>query len=332
MFKNARIKLTAWYLLIIMTVSISFSIVIYRGLIGEINRVSRLERVRIEKGPQFDYRVFPPIFLEPDFIVEIKRRIVLGLVIINGMILVGAGGLGYFLAGKTLQPIAEMVEEQNRFISDASHELRTPFTALKTVIEVGLRDKRLDLPVAKKLIKENLEEINKLQSLSEGLLQLTQYKSGNGNLKFEKLSLKKIVGDAVKKIGVIAKEKKIKIVNDTKDYKVKGNKYSLTDLLVIIFDNAVKYSGAGKTVIIESEKKDGTVAILIKDQGIGINDKDLPHVFDRFYRADKARNRDGYGLGLSIAKKIVEVHHGRIEIESVAGEGTEVKIYLPIFS
>jgi len=236
------------------------------------------------------------------------------------------------LAGKTLQPIARMVEEQNRFISDASHELKTPLTSLKTAMEVGLRDKKLNLTAAKKLISENLTEINKLQSLSEGLLQLAQHKTGNNNLKFEKLSLRKIVTEAVSKINVIAKEKKVAIKNKVKNYKVKGNKYSLMDLFVIILDNAVKYSKTNSPVAIEANKKNKTVIVSIVDRGIGIDKEDLPHVFNRFYRADRARGKGGYGLGLAIAKKIIENHNGTVEIESELGKGTIVKVSLPLFS
>jgi signal transduction histidine kinase len=303
-------------------------------VVGEMNRVTRLERFRIQQTP-FNQPMVPPVLFDQEIIGEIKRRIIFGLIVINGIILVTAGGLGYFLAGKTLKPIADMVDEQNRFISDASHELRTPLTSLKTAMEVELRDKKIDLPSTKKLMRDNLVEINKLQSLSEGLLQLAQYKSGDNNLKFEKLSVKKIVTEAINSILLIAREKKIKIINNTKDYKIKGNKYSLIDLFVIILDNAIKYSGEEKTVIVDSEKEDGTVKILIKDLGIGIGEKDLPHVFDRFYRTEKARERKGaggYGLGLAIAKKIVEAHHGEIKIESKLNKGTTIIIILPSLS
>jgi len=333
MFQKARLKLTAWYLLIIMFVSIAFSLVIYRGLMSEMYRFSRMQRLRVE-------RLLPPnpaqpFFIDEDLIIEIKQRVIFGLGIINTIIFITSGALGYFLAGKTLRPIQEMVYEQNRFISDASHELRTPLTSLKTAIEVGLRDKKLNLAGAKKLINDNLFEINKLQSLSEGLLQLAQYKIGNNNFKLEKLSLRKIVDEAVKKIEIIAREKKIIIKKNIKDYKVQGNEYSLTDLIVILLDNAIKYSKTNSEVVIDSKTNNKTVLISVKDRGIGIDEKDLPHVFDRFYRAETVRSHKGsggYGLGLSIAKKIIEAHQGEIKVESKLGKGTNVIVSLPVFS
>ncbi len=334
MFDRARFKLTAWYLLIIMSVSFFFSTVIYRGLISEVDRISSTERFQVQSGP-FEYKVYRPAYLDQEIVDEIKKRIAMTLFAINGIIFVFSGGLGYILAGKTLEPIAEMIDEQNRFISDASHELRTPLTSLKTAIEVGMRDKKMDLKSAKDLIADNLSEINKLQLLSEGLLQLTQYKSGSSNIKFEKVSLKKVAEEAVKKMSVIAREKKITIVNLVKDYKVEGNEYSLTDLLVILLDNAVKYSPQNSKLTIDVVKSKKTVTLKISDQGVGIAKKDLPHVFDRFYRAESARSRKGsggYGLGLSIAKKIVDTHSGTIEIESEIKKGTTVKISLQSFS
>ncbi|MFZ6035291.1 MAG: sensor histidine kinase [Patescibacteria group bacterium] len=334
MFTSARLKLTAWYLLIIMSVSFFFSMVIYRGLVAEVERISRFERFQVQSGP-FEYKVFRPAFLDPDFVDEVKKRIVVSLVVINGVILFVSGGLGYFLAGKTLEPIAEMVEEQNRFISDASHELRTPLTSLRTAIEVGMRDKAMDLDAAKKLINENLAEINKLQSLSEGLLQLAQYRSNQNSLEMEKISIKKVADETVRKMEPIARDKNVSVVNSVKDFKVFGNQYSLNDLLVILVDNAIKYSKPKGKVEITAKKNKKTVTLSVADNGIGIDEKDLPHVFDRFYRAETARSRKGaggYGLGLSIARKIVDAHKGTIALESKPGKGTTVKISLPVFS
>ena len=109
----------------------------------------------------------------------------------------------------------------------------------------------------------------------------------------------------------------------------------MTDLLVIILDNAIKYSNEKKSIFITSKKIDKKIFVFVKDQGIGISKKDLPYIFDRFYRADSARAKKdsgGYGLGLSIAKKIIEVHQGEIKMESKLGKGTTVIISLPVFS
>ncbi|MBI4225621.1 HAMP domain-containing histidine kinase, partial [Candidatus Roizmanbacteria bacterium] len=244
-----------------------------------------------------------------------------------------SGGLGYILAGRTLQPIKDMVDEQNRFISDSSHELRTPLTSLKTAMEVTLRDKNLSLQQAKKLISENIGEVNKLQSLSDQLLRLAQFEKPNGKLQFGKVSLEKIIKEAIRKIDPLAKQKQISIKKDLKDVEIKGNKDSLVDLFVILLDNAVKYSPSGSKVEVKSEKADATVLVSVKDEGIGIDEKDFSHIFDRFFRADSARSKDkadGYGLGLSIAKKIVNLHKGTIKVKSKISHGSTFIIQLPI--
>lgn len=342
MFGKARLKLTAWYLLIIMLISIGFSTVIYKVLTAELNRFSHLQGLQIERrlsgqefmSPESRFRNTPPrILTDPELVEETKQRLIFFLIIINGGILVVSSGLGYFLAGKTLKPIKNMVDEQNQFISDASHELKTPLTSLKAALEVHLRDKRLTLADTKKLIKENIEEVDKLQSLSEGLLRLASYQKPNNSSKFEKVSLASIIKKSIQKVKPQATKKKITLKDKSQNFELEADQYALTDLLVILLDNAIKYSPKEKSVTITSEKTDGSILISVSDYGIGINEKDLPHIFDRFWRADFARSKDravGYGLGLSIAKKIVESHRGKISVESTPGKGSVFTVRLPV--
>jgi signal transduction histidine kinase len=244
---------------------------------------------------------------------------------------ISTGG-GWFLAGKTLKPIKEMVDEQGRFITDASHELRTPLTSLKTEIEVNLRDKKLTLEEAKKLLKSNLEEVNSLQSLSDGLIKLTQYQKGSNGLIFTEVTLSSISKEAIKKIESLAQNKKIEIVNKISDLKIQGDKQTLIELLVIFLDNAIKYSSSQTKIKLNTEKTDHHVSLSINDEGIGIEKKDLPHLFDRFYQSNQARTKSptmGYGLGLSIAKQIVDKHHGLIRVQSRLGKGTTFIVQLP---
>jgi len=325
-----------------MSVSLAFSIVIYHQLTWEINRFEQAQRYGFERRLRdFDLpieadhnsRPLRILIENPELVEEIERRVAVTLMIINGGILFMAGALSYFLAGKTLQPIQDMMDEQNRFISDASHELKTPLTSLKTAMEVFLRGKKKNLNDAKTIIGESIVEVNKLQSLSESLLQLAQYQNPNGHTLFEQILISDVVNKAVSNIKPIAKKKNIMIKTDVEDRKIKGNKYSLEDLFKILLDNAVKYSQVNTSVSIISKKTDGYIEIEVKDQGIGIDDKDLPRIFERFYRADIARTKnshDGYGLGLSIAKKIVEIHHGSIGVKSKVKQETTFIVRLPI--
>lgn len=330
MFKSARIKLTLWYLLIIATISVFFSIAMYRVLTAELDRVEQRQRIRIESGIGFPPRVF---IIDRDLIEEAKNRLKLFLAGIDLFILGGSAAAGYFLAGRTLKPIKQMVDEQNRFVSDASHELRTPLTSLKSEIEVNLRDKKLTLAGVKKLLESNLEEVNNLQVLSDDLIKLAQYQKPNDRHSFENLNLVSITKEAVKKVEKIAERKKIKIINETKDFFLEGEKQSIIELLVILLDNAVKYSQTGERIWITSEKNDGNLFISVTDEGIGIAEKDIPRLFDRFYRTDRARTKSGasgYGLGLSIAKKIVGIYNGSIEVKSKLNEGSTFIVRLPM--
>ncbi|MCX6794265.1 MAG: HAMP domain-containing sensor histidine kinase [Candidatus Gottesmanbacteria bacterium] len=333
MFRSARIKLTAWYLLIIMLVSVSFSVAMYRVLTSELDRLERVERVRIEhRLPGGNL-----IFLDPDLLEETKSRVKLILILINLIILAGSAYAGYILAGRTLNPIAEMVDEQNRFITDASHELRTPLTSLKSEIEVNLRDPDISLDQAKSLLKSNLEEVNSLQVLSDGLIRLTQYSTRGGSAlggqKGQDVSLEVDAKEAIRKVTNAAKEKKITIANDIHNTNLQGNRTALTELLVIFLDNAIKYSQKQKTIHLTGRKSDGKIIIEITDQGFGIDEKDIPHLFDRFYRADKSRTKTGipgYGLGLSIARQIIDQHNGTIRVHSELKKGTTFTVELPI--
>ena len=341
MFQSARLKLTGWYLIIIMLISLSFSVAIYRVLTSEVYRFSSLQRTRIEQR-LLNQGLLPPgtnISLPPppgeidsDLMMEVEYRLILRLVIVNGIILVISGGLGYMLAGRTLKPIAEMVDEQNRFISDASHELRTPLTALKSSIEVNLRDKKMSLDEAKQVLKENVTQVNKLQTLSDSLLELTQYQSPGNHIPHTSVLIEDVIDNAVERITPLAKAKQITVDHTVPHVKIIGNKENLSDLFVILLDNAIKYSNTGTKIGIGAKKTDGHINIWVKDHGMGIASKDLPHIFDRFYREDSARGRaeeGGYGLGLSIAKKIVDAHHGTIAVISKPNAGTTFTIKLP---
>jgi signal transduction histidine kinase len=139
--------------------------------------------------------------------------------------------------------------------------------------------------------------------------------------------------DAIKAVHKAAKQKDISIKNEMTDQFVKGNEISLVRLFVILLDNAIKYSPEKSAVTITEKKTDGYIKVRVTDQGIGIDEKDIPKVFHRFYRSNSARSKtqaSGYGLGLSIAKKIVDNHDGSIKVESEKDKGTTFIVTLPV--
>ncbi|MFC1647114.1 sensor histidine kinase [Patescibacteria group bacterium] len=341
MFKSARIKLTVWYLLMIMLVSGFFSMVVYRVISSEVDRLARSHKLRMERQIELDESIFlerkgrkhfMPI-LDPELVNETKNRLVLILLLINGGILFIAGGLGYILAGKTLNPIQEMMDDQSQFITDASHELRTPITSLKSAMEVGLRDKKFNLKDAKTLIKENIREIDNLQRLSDELLELASYRNSNGFTAYEEVSMQKVITEAVKKISPISKLKNVKIEKYISDINLEANYEGLIKLIVIILDNAIKYSSKNKKIEVKAKKEKGCAVITISDEGIGIEKKDIPHIFERFYRAERARGKygpTGFGLGLPIAKEIVEAHSGNISVDKSSKIGSKFIVKIPV--
>ncbi|RJQ36979.1 sensor histidine kinase [Candidatus Microgenomates bacterium] len=341
MFQSARLKLTTWYLLIIMLISVSFSFGIYRVVDLELDRVERIQRLRIQHRDTGRIRIVPSpsdfnenrFYLDKDLVNETKERFIIILGMINLAILGTSGIAGYFLAGRTLKPIKRMLDEQNNFITNISHELRTPLTSLKSEIEVNLRDKSLSLIKAKKLLMSNLEEVNNLQNLSDRLIELTRYQENGNDLKTSELNLSLVIAEVIKKIANLAKNKNIIIINKVKKQIIQANQQSLIELFTIFLDNAIKYSPKSSKVFLESEKTNENIVIKITDQGIGIKENEITHLFNRFYRADKSRTKQkitGYGLGLSIAKEIINSYKGSITVKSKIGEGTTFYIKLPL--
>ncbi len=326
MFKKARVKLTSLYLIIIMLVSLSFSLVIYSGINRELSRIEILENVRAHRLQALG--LIPEN--EPS-IPEIRARIILTLGLVNLAILGISGLAGYFLAGKTLEPIEKMHEEQKEFVSNASHELRTPLAALKSEIEVSLRDKKMKMPEARQVLSSNLEEVNKIQRLTNYLLSLNKYQSEISNLPFKNLNLKEIAQKAIKRVEPLAEVKEIRIAKELERAIVNGNEDSLLELATILLDNAIKYSYKKGVVVVRAKKEKGQAVLEVEDNGVGIKKKDIPFIFDRFYRADTSRSKgkiDGYGLGLSIAKNIVDLHVGKIEVRSKENKGTTFQVLL----
>lgn len=324
-FTWVRLKLTGLYLAIIMLITVAFSLGMYSILVREVERFGRMQRIRIED------RMLPGrstvIMVDPDLVNEARTRIASTLIYIDLAIFITSGVLGYFLAGRTLQPIKEMVDEQNRFISDASHEFRTPLTALKSSFEVFLREKGAKLADAKELIRDGINDVDKLNSLATSLLELAQFEKSRQKLDFKVVELDTVIEETIDTVKPLAVKESIKIDYPESHLKVMGNVDKLAQLFTILLDNAVKYSKEGGEVNIRASNVEGKlIQVKIVDYGMGIASEDLTHIFDRFYRADSSRTKSGYGLGLSIAKSIVDTHAGKILVTSELGKGTTVQV------
>lgn len=330
MFKSAALKLTVWYLVIIMVLSVGLSLVIYRLSRDElINNTRRQVYFFNDTLTQSDFNTFSR--LRQRQLSQGLARLRADLFLFNFFVLTAGGAASYGLARRTLKPIEESLEAQKRFAADASHELRTPLAAIQAEIEVALRNNEITKKEAVELLRSNLEEVAKLKALSDGLLRLASEEGKQTHR--QAVSLKAVAGQAVARIDKIALNKDIKIDTALEEALAKGDEQSLVDLVAILLDNAVKYSPHGSTVQVKSYVKDKNAHISVTDHGKGIKAQELPKIFERFYRTDSSRSREssgGYGLGLAIAKKIADMHGGAIEVKSAPGKGSSFTVLLPM--
>jgi len=333
--QSAAFKLTLWYLGIILILSSLFSLALYRESAGQLNAAASRQRNAISRLALPD--IFEPRrteFLQnlDDQLDADLRGLELRLIILNLATLLLGGAAAYVLARRTLRPIQDSMEAQGRFTADASHELRTPLTAMRAEIEVALRQKQLGATDAKELLASNLEEIAKLEALSSSLLRLAR-ENHLDPATITKVPVREIFEEATARYKAAIKGRKIKLAITAGSETIAGDQAGLIELVAILLDNAIKYSPEASTVALVSEVAAHTVKISVTDEGAGIPAADLPHIFGRFYRADRSRTKgehiEGYGLGLSIAKRLVDMHHGTIAVESTLGKGTAFRVKLP---
>jgi len=255
------------------------------------------------------------------------------------LVAVGAVGafaalaLGFFVSDRALQPIARSWRRQRQFVADASHELRTPLAVIQSNLDVVLRH-------TDGSVLDNLEWLNnakgearRLTKLTEDLLTLARTDSAQTQISRTSVALIDVVNSVVEGLTPLAEIKGIQIQVDAPQpqlFYVTGDSGRLHQLLVILLDNAIKYTEQGQ-IIIRLVRLRTQIKLQVQDTGIGVDKQDLSQIFERFYRGDKARERTqgGVGLGLAIAKWIVEVHGGRIQAQSTLEQGTIFTVLLP---
>jgi len=321
-------RLAASYLAIIMLMSVGFSVIFYNTSSHELQRKLPPPTIfyRANNNGQLVYERYVD-----NRISEAQKHLALNLLLVNLLTLAGGSILSYMLARRTLEPIEQAMEAQARFASDASHELRTPLAAIQAENEVALRKDSLSLERARELLQSNVEEVKKLRELAEGLLRLAH--EDQHELDIKPVALADVTTEAVNRVIKSAQTKNITITDKVGNIKALGDQPSLIQILSVLLDNAVKYSAKGQNVTITASVKGKQAWLSVIDKGQGIAAADLPHIFDRFYRADSSRSsqhESGYGLGLSIAYKIIQQHDGTITVTSAPGKGSTFTIKLPL--
>lgn len=328
-YKQTRVNLTLLYFGIILVIVAFFSTII---MFDQSRELDRLERVRISWETGNASPVFQPIVEQrisqiESIVNEIKLNTVATIVVLDTFILLTAFIVSYYLAAQTLKPIMRIIHKQQQFIADASHELKTPITTIKAETEVVLKEPKVAQTAVKDYAKSVLEETNSLSDLVNQLLQIAKSDNGVNHTEFQDVDITKLLSAEVEKFQLIAQARNIKLsANIQSKLKWQTNPDKFCQLLKIVLDNAVKYNKEKGSIKISAEADADKLKVDIADTGIGISKQDLPHIFDRFYRAATDRHEPGFGLGLAIAKQLCNELHADISVDSEPGKGTQVHI------
>lgn len=328
MFKSATIKLTLWYVCIVITICVLFSVIIYSIASSEVDsRISNLQH-----SSDLIYSLNPARYDDMrDRQVRQAESNLIGSLIITNLCIWITGGVGsYYLARRTLRTIEEAHDAQSRFTSDASHELRTPLASMKIELEVALRDPHLAKAEMRELLHSNLEEVNKLTQLSQTLLQLSRLE--HADITRSPVELNAAIASILPRFQ--SARTRLSYV-ESPAVTMYANQSNVEELLTIFIDNALKYSPPDSMVTITPVRQKQLAGFEISNGGDGIAADALPRIFDRFYRGDSSRtggDKKGYGLGLSLAKKIVELHGGELSVSSKPGELTTFRVLLQSIS
>jgi signal transduction histidine kinase len=330
MFQSALLKLALWYVTLAMTVSLVFSFAFYYFAARELG-----------EGLHDEFTILVSNDHDADnknniLTTELHARsqhLLDDLVYLNIFVLAASTASGYLFARRALRPIEIAHQAQIRFSAEASHELRTPLTAMKADTESVLMQPGLDATLLHHALEDNLHDIERLEKLTNHLLEMARYKV-KGALHKENFDLSNVAKQVIKQLKLQYMAKHVIVTLTAEPIKLMADPIALQQLISIIIDNAIKYSRAKGHVDVLMQVSNGYVNIEVKDEGSGINPKDLPHVYKHFYRSTHAsgtgQQASGYGLGLPLAKDITTFYSGKITIKNREPNGTDVTIQLPI--
>jgi signal transduction histidine kinase len=258
------------------------------------------------------------------------ERLIEAFVLVGLLALIPVALGGYYLAGISIAPVERSMEQMRRFTADAAHEMRTPVAVIRGRAEVALEQAREGAGYEAAL-REIAHEAELLGSIVGDLFTLARADAGQRPVRHEALYLDDLVSDAVSAAGVLARARGVSLeIARFEEAAAFGDPALLRQLVMILLDNAIKFTPAPGAVRVDVFAEGGRAELVVSDEGIGIPADALPHVFERFYRADQARERaGGAGLGLAIAAWIVESHRASISVQSEGGRGTRITVRLP---
>ena len=224
--------------------------------------------------------------------------------------------------------LEESFNQQRQFVEDASHELRTPLQIIQGHLNLIQRWGKKDAAILEESLDISLEEMTRITKLVEELLLLTKDNNNSKENETESVEINQEITSRIKSLKQLHQDYVFEFVPYQKPLNIKIDRYQFEQVLIIFIDNAMKYDQVNKYIQIQTNLRNKQISIEITDHGVGIPKEDIDFIFDRFYRVDKSRSRKlgGNGLGLSIAKKIIELNHGTIHVESEVGKYTTFKI------
>jgi two-component system heavy metal sensor histidine kinase CusS len=221
-------------------------------------------------------------------------------------------------------------QQLRQFTADASHELRTPVALIRATAELTLRQER-SAPEYRDALKRVQQETEELTYVIESLMELARADAGQSRFAFGPVDIRDLVSEVRPQVEPITTQNNLdlEVRLPRERLSVIGDRGALRRLLLVLLDNAIKFTQAPGRVEVRAASSANEVVLEVEDTGIGISQQDLPRIFDRFYQADSSRSGRGVGLGLSIAQWIVQSHHGRIEVRSSPGQGSLFRVFLP---
>lgn len=329
MFKTARFKLTLWYGASVALILMSFSLILYFNMAQSLKEDVEVERETEVEGSAAGNS--QDRHLEELFVSASLAKLREILVASNLGVLLLSMGASYWLAGRTLRPIDEVLKRERRFTAGASHELRTPLTVIQSGADMMLQRKRSPEEYEETL-RDIREEAVYMSQVVADLLTLARDGTASRQVFKEPVHLRVLLEEIIRRMEPVAAARGLRLESRLEiDSVVQGDQQRLRQMFFNLVENAIKYNKDDGEVFVGLQREAHWAKVEVKDTGMGMTAEDLRHVFEPFYRVDKARSRQlgGSGLGLAICDWVIRAHNGHIDVVSQIDQGTTFTVWLP---